>query len=313
MSEPKSLTVNAFGLADTNASMLSTRNDLKGRMRKSSFEIEVLEDDNRGQMLQRRGRPLQGRTFRVWNKLASTVNWETIIVIGANYGEMIFFSDIRRDQRIISIEPNLNLKPCLRNNLKSFSNVTFLECAIADRSGEFYLKVDVNHSGKSSLSESQTNQIVRAMTITKLLDLASGPNILVKVDIEGGEIQILPSICASSKANIVFFIETQSFGRTEYMLLLQYFTVFCIDSNLKPIWEITDRNCKNFLQSSLKGRNCILVPIHFAHQINIEKLRPFRWFVMEVFAGVRYILLERFKVIKLKLFTPDARPEMFSA
>jgi len=124
--------------------------------------------------------------------------------------------------------------------------VTFLECAIADRSGEFYLKVDVNHSGKSSLSESQTNQIVRAMTITKLLDLASGPNILVKVDIEGGEIQILPSICASSKANKVFFIETQSFGRTEYMLLLQYFTVFCIDSNLKPIWKLLIEIARTF-------------------------------------------------------------------
>jgi FkbM family methyltransferase len=256
--------------------------------KRNSMSFEVLDNDSRGLLLKDLGHPLQRRTFRSWNLIATTLPWDHIIDIGSNYGEMIFFSNINLNQRITAIEANPKLIPKLIHNLRFFSNKTIISKAISSQKGFVNFNVNESHSGKSAISFEIRGELVEAITLEHLLESEVHNSVLIKIDIEGGENDLINSILKFKSCNFLFFVESQTFDSEVYEKLLDGFKVFCIDSDIKPIFEVTKENSKRFCQSRRKGRNSLLVPYPLASKLQKIKIRPRYFFVWEFLGSSLY-------------------------
>jgi len=268
--------------------------------RRESVSFKVLDHDSRGLLLKDLGHPLQRRTFRSWNRIATTLDWDHVIDIGSNYGEMIFFSNINLDQKITAIEANPKLIPMLTHNLRFFSNKTILSQAISSQKGFVNFNINEKHSGKSAISSQLSGELIEATTLEHLLENQAHNSVLIKIDIEGGENDLINSLLKFKSCKFLFFIESQTFDSEIYERLLSGFKVFCIDSDIKPIFEVTKENSKSFCQSRRKGRNCLLVPSLLAPKIQKIKIRPRYFFFWEFLGSLLYRVrssLERMRFV----------------
>lgn len=256
--------------------------------------LQVVPGDPRGSMLMSLGRPLQGRTFRVWNRLLGFYSWSVVVDVGANYGEMIVFSQISKESQIVVVEPNAQVFKCLKNNLKQFKNVTFLDCAVTGNIGKAYLDLDQGHSGKSKITPKSDGYEVDTITLDKVLEIIPYTTALIKIDIEGSEKDLIGSLLRLSNSGAHFFLETQSFSEKEFLPLLRDYRIFDIDSNSVPIFEIHVVNLSPYLRKAHKGRNCFLLPRNSKVPINIKELRPVVYFLLECAAAVRYNIKNRY-------------------
>lgn len=114
----------------------------------------------------------------------------TIIDIGANVGLFtIFCSTVAK--KIISVEPTPTHCELLRFNVSKLDNVQVVEKAISDKAGDCLFYINDSNSTMNSF-EYKTNKsiVVEVTTLTDLVkDLETVD--LIKVDIEGGEVQAL--------------------------------------------------------------------------------------------------------------------------
>lgn len=121
---------------------------------------------------------------------------DTIIDFGANIGDFTVKAGklLNGTGKIIAIEPNHKNVELLKENLKlnEIANVDIYECAITDSDGYSYLSDDGVAAVVSD--EVNTDNKVRTMTIDTLLNELGHPkNVVVKMDIEGGEKYIFKS------------------------------------------------------------------------------------------------------------------------
>ena len=256
----------------------------------TNVSFEILRDDSRGLLLKNLGHPLHRRTFRVWNRIATKMSWNHIFDIGSNYGEMIFFSDIKPSQRITVIEANPRLIPILRHNLRQYSNISILSNAISSQRGIVNFEVNNFHTGKSAISSKKSGIEVEGISLEDVLEKERHNSALIKIDIEGGEIDLIDSILKFKTSKFIFFIESQSFSSEVFEELLHGFRVFCIDSDIRPIFEVTKENSSNFNNSIRKGRNSILVPNSLVNEIQKITIRPLFVFFRECLGSLIYRL-----------------------
>lgn len=246
----------------------------------------TLTTDKRGNLLLRKKRPLQGRTFRVFNKLAVLINWDLIVDVGSNYGEMIFYSSIPKDKKICVIEPNPDIFACLCVNLKEFANIEFINMAVSARNGHAYLDTNRGHSGKSSITKENIGLKVKTVRLERLLGGFDYGRVFIKIDTEGGEQEIIKSIAHKTGTLPVWLAETYAFSKTDFEEILSDYFVFDIDSNKSRVIEITRKNLSRYLAEKNKGNNCLLVPIKNLEVISLVKgLRGKLWFFIELLAG----------------------------
>jgi FkbM family methyltransferase len=258
---------------------------------KKRNEMCLLLADPRGRLLSERGKPLQMRSFRVWNNLCLQGPWDLVLDIGANYGEMIFFSDLSTDQDIICVEPNEEIVPYLVHNLQRFSRAVVKKIAVGCRNETAYLSSGMNHSGRNFVSYQPNDKPIRVVPLEDLLKGENLKRVLVKIDIEGGEFEVLQCYKVHERVSVVFFAETHAMNRSQIATLLDSFYFFDIDSNIRPILQIDSRNLESWISDSRRGMNAILISRdNFEQGVKITVLRSWWIFLCEVIASCLFKL-----------------------
>jgi FkbM family methyltransferase len=116
---------------------------------------------------------------------------DTVIDVGAGIGEdsVVFSRIVGPEGRIIAIEAHPATFECLQRTIEGsgLTNVTAVNCAIADRDGEIAISSRPNHVMNSILGDGG-GVTVPARTLDSLADeLGIGEVALLKMNIEGAE------------------------------------------------------------------------------------------------------------------------------
>lgn len=145
----------------------------------------------------------QPRITWAWNRATALVGPDLVIDGGANYGEVALSGKYAPNARVLLVEANPALSPFLRQSVASRairkkSLWETHEVALSERSGEGVLRLSGISSGQSYLTKEsevkcRDEQTVATQTLS-LDDLTKGfsaNRILIKLDIEGGEVAAL--------------------------------------------------------------------------------------------------------------------------
>ena len=119
---------------------------------------------------------------------------DTIIDIGANTGIFAIYAAKKFGCRIISFEPVPQIYENAVNNLKlnSADNVEIHNCGISDKEGLITICFDPQNSGGSSHFKSGNSILCKTEPLHKYLEEKNLK--FLKIDCEGGEYDIIPSI-----------------------------------------------------------------------------------------------------------------------
>jgi len=148
------------------------------------------------------------------NLLLNQKNSFDFIDIGANQGlYSLIASKNNNNRKVFCIEPSERTIKILRSNLtvNKINNVEIIPYAINNKEGKALLKNFNNHSGKSTLLESNKEfdnveeiQSINHKSLEKMI--ISSNNIFVKIDVEGLEEIVINEISKCNFFNNVNFI-----------------------------------------------------------------------------------------------------------
>jgi FkbM family methyltransferase len=166
--------------------------------------------------------------YAVLDKFLSNGDW--VLDIGANIGHytLKLSNLVGSKGRVFALEPVPETFELLSANVQLFpiKNVTLLNVAVSDQSSIVSMKIPVLNTGlknyyMASISEGDTGLDVFCMTIDSLP--LSHPIRLVKIDVEGNELQVLygmKNLLIRDKPTLI--IETNSRDVIEHLLKLGY-------------------------------------------------------------------------------------------
>ena len=156
--------------------------------------------DERARELVRAAGTLTPGSNRLWNVVLSLEPWDVVVDIGANYGEMVLGSDLVDGARVICYEPNPLVLPFLRRSIdESGLAIELREVAVGATETEARFVMDTVWSGRSGLAETHRTDadhaldavVVPVRTLDSELDLGEDDSVCIKVDVEGGEFDVL--------------------------------------------------------------------------------------------------------------------------
>ncbi len=161
--------------------------------------------DGRAQALSTSAGEFNAPSVRIFQALLARQRWDLILDIGANYGEMIAAIPPIFSGKVIAFEPNLHLHPFLRRTAESNGiAVEIRKEAVGRKDGAASFRIDRAWSGMSSLvdnasardypvetAEHHTIVDVEVRTLDSLFRRTPGTTALIKIDVEGAEIDVL--------------------------------------------------------------------------------------------------------------------------
>lgn len=124
---------------------------------------------------------------------------DAFVDVGANIGYFTLLASVLvgRNGEVIAVEPNPGARARLERNvsLNRLTNVRVVEAALSDRAGELTLHLGpADNSGLSSFRvprDSARSIAVAVRTLDSLVTLDARPRAIVKIDVEGAELQVL--------------------------------------------------------------------------------------------------------------------------
>ena len=165
--------------------------------------LHVDEGDPRGDALVASGYDLNPLGRRMWQRLCRREAWDIVVDVGANYGEMILTFPLPIGARTWAFEPAPRIAACLRQSVaETGAAVEVVELAVGSVSATTTLYEDPSWSGTTTTTRARVSsghepRMVGSMRLDEfLLDhgFRPGDNLLVKVDVEGGELGVLRSL-----------------------------------------------------------------------------------------------------------------------
>jgi FkbM family methyltransferase len=166
----------------------------------TGHRLYVDGDDARGQELVRSGGSLSAGSSRLWMAALALDDWDVVVDVGVNYGEMLLSADVPVGARRIGFEPNPRVLPYLRQSIEeSGLEVDLREVALGAAEAEASFVVDTEWSGRSGLAGSHRTDeehvldhvVVPVRTLDAELALSDGDSVCVKIDVEGAEFDVL--------------------------------------------------------------------------------------------------------------------------
>jgi FkbM family methyltransferase len=175
-------------------------------------------------------------SHKIWIYLISKHVWQTIIDIGANYGEFTCDADFyakKYSPIIQSVEPAKKTFKYLRKTLKELnSKILIHNVCITDYEGQIIFKEGTTSSGGSKIqnknsyfSNEDSLYEVPCMRLEKLI--ISHESALIKIDTEGNELRIISSLPTTliEEKKLCFFIEI---NQIDFLNLLNHNSNFSL-------------------------------------------------------------------------------------
>jgi FkbM family methyltransferase len=134
---------------------------------------------------------------------------QTIVDLGSNMGASLIYFRLRYPTaRIVGVEPDPLVFSALRRNVAPFHGIEVLNAAVASSTGEMPFFRYPRYSWASSLvpiwGTDATKLTVEAKSLDDLLDDVGLESVdLLKIDIEGGEWDVLPSVRELGKVRAI--------------------------------------------------------------------------------------------------------------
>ena len=146
-------------------------------------------------------------------KYNSSQNVPVIIDCGANIGlATLYFKLNYPNAKVLAFEPDPNIFTALKNNISgfNFSDVELFNEAIGEKEAALNFQIEGGHSGM--LVEVPTDTTIK-VNVTALKDVLARFKMVdfLKIDIEGFEIKVLPSIKEELKKVNYLFLEYHTF------------------------------------------------------------------------------------------------------
>ena len=159
--------------------------------------IFVQRNDLRGQYLIEKRGNLNPSNLDLWQMLLNRGDWNAIVDVGANYGEMLVNVDLPASADVIAIEPNPRVANLLRRTLrKAGISAQVMQVALSEREGNGRLMVPADYSGTARLAGADDlGTKVKLLTLAQIMGRFGKPlpklRLAIKIDVEGHEISIL--------------------------------------------------------------------------------------------------------------------------
>ena len=174
----------------------------------------------------------------------------TILDIGANFGlASLYFTSIYPDALIYAFEPASANYKYLLSNISPFGNIKSFNCAISSKQGEIKLFVDGKHGGWNSLiGSSDKFEVVKTLSLDDFVKEHAITSIdLIKIDVEGAEMDILSNFKGLSKTLcIIGELHYDLIDKSEMLRLLNaHFNLEMLDIHpLCPVFIGFNKNIK---------------------------------------------------------------------
>ncbi|WP_293787213.1 FkbM family methyltransferase [uncultured Aeromicrobium sp.] len=162
--------------------------------------IFVNPGDERGRTLIDTGGVFYPQSSDLWACLIGLRDWDLVLDVGCNYGQMLAESELGHVGRIIAYEPNPELLGYLRETIENLEVAVELRTlAVAERPGEeVSFLVDSRWSGTSRVKDANSSMRLEdtyEVTVpTTCLDFeteGSEGSVCLKIDTEGLELTVL--------------------------------------------------------------------------------------------------------------------------
>jgi FkbM family methyltransferase len=158
----------------------------------------VNPDDERGRAMIATAGNVNPLSLVLWSQALSLSLWDTVVDVGANYGEMIVGAPIAPSSRVVAFEPNRAILPFLTKTCAASTlAIELVPLAVSDAvatSAEFYR--NERWSGMSGLSpEKDSTTLVLDQVEVTTLDAhfadRNPANACIKIDVEGADLAVL--------------------------------------------------------------------------------------------------------------------------
>jgi FkbM family methyltransferase len=160
--------------------------------------------DKRGEHLAVSDGSLAPLSLALWNTALRLRQWDLVVDVGCNYGEMLVSAELPVEPEVVAFEPNPKVLPYLRRTLSELGRpVKLIERAVADVAGDSAVFViDEDWSGTSSLprhipeqvfghNHKRTEVSVPVTTLDAEFAAHRPACVCVKIDVEGYEQAVL--------------------------------------------------------------------------------------------------------------------------
>lgn len=157
--------------------------------------------DARGVRLGDSGGNVNPDSLRLWGVALGLDDWDVVVDVGSNYGEMIVGAELPASAEVVGFEPNPAVLPYLHRTLDGFARpVDLVEAAVGDRaSTAAAFEADRIWSGTSKLRSAEEPSrgdaadelLVPVVTLTETFRDRDFRSACIKVDVEGGEVAVL--------------------------------------------------------------------------------------------------------------------------
>ena len=161
--------------------------------------------DGRAQARATPGGESNATSVRIFQALLARRQWDLVLDIGAGYGEMIAAIPPTYSSKVIAFEPDLRLHPFLRRTSDSHGIAAEIRAqAVGRKDGAGTFWIDTARSGVFSLidhASARDDQVetaaqhrvvdVEVVTLDSLFRSALPTTALVKIDVDGTEVDVL--------------------------------------------------------------------------------------------------------------------------
>ena len=250
-----------------------TELSLKQGSREISLFLNPTNDRRAQRIIGNSPKHLYPSTFEVWEYLIRSFTWDSIIDVGANYGEMSCSAYLNRttdDLPIHIFEPSNQLMTTLQMTFKEKENVFLHNFALSSNDGPIYFRNFSGNSGKSNVSLKYPVILKPEITIEKVqarrLDTVDnlGSNILMKIDVEGHEEEVLAGAIQTirNSSELVIMIEANQVDIEKIIQRypeLKPYAYFRLSGRLKPIVNRKLRKIRSLHSLNMYHHDILLV------------------------------------------------------
>ena len=236
----------------------------------SGHAIHVDPADARGEHLVASHGDFNPLSRVLWHRALRLHDWDAVVDVGVNYGEMLVDAPIPQGSHVIGFEPNLALHPYLQRTCAENGVLLDLRAeAVSDRAGTARLAIDGDWSGTSTLVRPADADPARWSTTevpVTTLDtvLAGAGSWCAKVDVEGAELAVLRGGATSMDARPwAVMIEVMHLSVDDLARLAIAHATYLLDSTTHALVPVPGGNVKltrHMLASGwLYPQDCLLL------------------------------------------------------